>query len=285
MNGSTNRKKLLLSFVLLLFTNCINLFAAETISPAGMAQIEKIMAFRVTLASMEPAKAIETAEKYIQRYEKYEKQNLSVEVQLVIENISLVDRINYTLLLNPKDTSMKAEMLERIKFIDDYMASHKDEYINEWALTSSADVFAMSLSFLSATEMIKRALMLKNFYLESIEKNENYSVAYSNLGQWYAEAPGIVGGSKEKAKNCFEKAYNTANTKTEKFYAAAMLSQSRFIDKDTTKAEELLDAAEKLQPGSFIVRIMKNANSVGEDYFYYLAHKAEVDKKIAKKAK
>lgn len=284
MTDSVKNRKTFLSITFLLIVNCISAFAAENLTSSEMAHIDKIMAFRVTLASMEPARAIEQADRYRLNYEKNDKNRFSEEVQFISENIFIVDRINYVLLLDPKDTSMKEQMIERLSIIDNYLDSHEGEVINEWALTSSADVMAMTLSFLSPGEMIKRALMIKKLYTDSIAKNPSYSEAYANLGQWYAEAPAIAGGSKEKARDCFEKAYASAKTDTEKFYAAAMLSQSYFIDKNTAEAEKLLDAADSIQKGTFLIRMMRNANSVGADYFYYVGHKPEIDKKIAKNA-
>lgn len=284
MTSSYKIKKPLLAITLLLIFNGISLFASETLSSSEMAQIDKIMAFRVTLASMDPDKAIEASDRYRQNYEKNDKAKFSEEVQFILENIFIVDRVNYVLLKDPKDTSMKEQLIERIRLIDNYIASHEGEVINEWFYTSSADVMAMTLNMLSAGEMLKRALMVKKFYLESIAKNPAYSEAYANLGQWYAEAPAIAGGSKEKARDCFEKAFIYAKTATERFYAAAMLSQARFIDKNIAEAERLLAMAEEIQPKTFLVRQMKDANSVGADYFYFVGHKEEINKKIAKNA-
>ena len=264
---------------------CIPAHSNATLTPYEQSCIDKMMAFRVSICALDPSQALAKVDSYRAKVLSSEEcTKISEETQLILDTFLVLESFNYIYERNQTDPRLKTLILAQYDKLNAYIEKNKDSTINKWLYCIAGDAISCTMGFVSTSEAMKRGLTIKDYYLKALEQDPNFSMALVNVGQWFFQAPAIGGGSKQKARSYFERALKASRNNAESYYAKAMLSQCKFSDGEKDAAAELLEQALSLAPGSRLILKMKEVNSVGENYFYYIVHRAEVDKKIAKKA-
>ncbi len=277
------RKKTIF-LVMLVFSVCrMNVFPAENLTPAEEAAIQGVMDFRLTLASLDPAIAIERTDAYRKEVmANAESQALSDETILILDTFLALETYNYLYERNQSDPAIRELIVPQVEKIDEWFSTHQDETINKWLYCIAGDAISCSMAFMPKTKAMKRGLQIKEHYLKALEQDENFVYCLMNCGQWFFQAPAIGGGSKSKAKGFFEKAERLASTRAEKYYSKIFLSQFYFDAGNMEECRKLLDAATEIVPESNYIKQIKAVNSVGASLFYYVVHRPEVNRKLAK---
>lgn len=274
------QSKLLLCVTVTIFALISNpVFATPQFTQFEENYINPLMDFRLSLTTLEPMVAYEKVDSF---GEKLIKGNLSKEETLILETFLVLEKYNYLYENNQKDPRIKDLIMPQIAKIDAFLEENKNGKLNKWFYCIAGDAFSCCMQFLPMGDAMNRGLRIKDFYLEALKQDPNMNYGLINAGQWFFQAPAIGGGSKIKAKNYFEHALEVARNKAEKYYASIMLSQFRFDEGNVKKCDELLNQAENLVPGSKTLTKVRNVNSVGSTWFYYVVHREEINKKIAK---
>lgn len=245
--------------------------------------IEGIMAFRTSLSVMEFANARAKVDEYRKRVLSAEEcKTLSEQAQLVIDTFLVMETYNYIYEADPNDSRLKDLILPQMRKLEDFIKVHAESEINEWLYTVAGDVISCCLRFLPKAEAMKKGLVIKDYYLKALSIKSDCWYTLINTAQWFFQAPAIGGGSKDKARTYFEKAYAAAKTPSGKYYTSIMLSQSRYADDKKDEADSLLSKARNIIPESKFVKKIASINLIGHDYFYYVTHRDNIDKKLQK---
>ena len=269
--------------ILCIFLCGISCYANSSFTKHEEEVIKNIMAFRTSLSVMEFANARAKIDEYRKKILSSEEcKTLSEQAQLVIDTFLVMETYNYFYEADNNDPHLKDIIVPQMKKLEDFIKIHAEAEINEWLYTVAGDVISCSLRFLPRTEAMKKGLVIKDYYLKALSLNENMWYTLVNIAQWFFQAPAIGGGSKDKARTYFEKAYSIAGTTAEKYYTSIMLSQSRFADGKKEESSSLLSTAQNLIPESKFVKKIKAINLAGHDYFYYVTHRDNIDKKLQK---
>lgn len=248
-----------------------------------LSAINKLMAFRVSLTSVEPLEAVKKVDDFRKIIlSESEKASISEEFQLVLDTLLVLEKYNYIYENNPKDPAAKAEIMPQMEKLDAYLEAHKEEKLNKWLYCLTGDTYSCCLQFMPMGDAMKYGLKIKDLYLIALEQDATMSYCLTNAGQWYYQAPAIGGGSKSKAKTYLQQALDNAKTQAEVYYASIFLSQVKYSQNDKDGCAELLDKASKIAPNSKMIQKMRDVNKIGEDYFYYVVHREEVEKKLSK---
>lgn len=261
-------------FLLVEFSVCAN----STLNTHDEKAVNDVMQFRLTLLSLDCSTACNKITAYKQTA--LSDAELSEQAKLIIESFLILEQFNYIYEANQKDERLKDLILPQVKKLDDFIEANEATGINKWLYTIAGDTISCSMGFMPVGEAMKRGLVIKTYYLKAIEQDASFSYALMNAGQWFFQAPAIGGGSKDKAREYFERSVRSAKTPAEVFYSNAFLSQSRFDDGKKSEAAELLQKAESISPKSYLVDKMTKVNQLGYHYFYYIMHRKEIDKKI-----
>ena len=276
-----NLKKIFL--VLFIFTCGILCYANSAFTKHEEDVIKNIMAFRTSLTAMEFGRARAKIDEYRKKILSSEEcKSLSEQAQLVIDTFLVMETYNYYYEEDNNHPGLKDTIIPQMKKLEDFIKVHAESEINEWLYTVAGDVISCSLRFLPKTEAMKKGLLIKDYYLKALSLNANMWYTLVNLAQWFYQAPAIGGGSKDKARSYFEKAYSAASGDSEKYYTSIMLSQSRLADGKKEESASLLKKAAELFPESKFVKKIRAVNNAGYDYFYYIMHRDNIDKKLQK---
>ena len=98
---------------------------------------------------------------------------------------------------------------------------------------------------------------------EEFQQSEEFMTWYTDSEQKTAQSKALQGGVDE-------------------YYTSIMLSQSRYADDKKDEADSLLSKARKIIPESKFVKKIASINLIGHDYFYYVTHRDNIDKKLQK---
>lgn len=262
------------------------LSAAAKISDKAQAEIDAFMTLRMNLAVCEtPEEALSEIDSYnAQHFTGADFASFTGEEKLILENFKVLEIYNYMRGIKGKESEIKGLIRSQYDKNDDWFSSHKNETINKWLYCTAADMLSCNLSYASVTTIMHDGLAVKTYYEKALEQDPDMSYALTNIAQWYYYAPSFGGGSKSKARSCFERAVAHARTNAEIYYAKIFLSQYLFEDESLRgKSATLLADADAFQPGGHYVEWLRKINKAGFSLYYYNVHKlgpADVDKAI-----
>ena len=264
----------------------LSLSAAAEISDKAQAEIDAFMTFRMNLS------VCDTAESALAKINAYHIQHSSGpdfmsftdEEKLILENFEVLEIYNYMRKIVGKESEIKKLICSQYDKNDTWFSSHKNDTINKWLYCTAADMLSCNLSYASVTTIMHDGLAVKTYYEKALLQDPDMSYALTNIAQWYYYAPSFGGGSKSKAKSCFEHAVTYARTNAETYYAKIFLSQYLFEDEaQRGKSATLLADADVYQPGGHYVEWLRRINKAGFSLYYYNMHKlgpSDVDKAI-----
>ncbi|MCK9171291.1 MAG: hypothetical protein M0P01_12835 [Treponema sp.] len=264
----------------------LSLSAAAKISDKAQAEIDAFMTFRMNLSVCETAEsALSKIDDYhIQHFCRPDFISFTDEEKLILENFEVLEIYNYMRKVKGKESDIKKLICSQYNKNTNWFSSHKDGTINKWLYCTAADMLSCNLSYASVTTIMHDGLAVKTYYEKALLQDPDMSYALTNIAQWYYYAPSFGGGSKSKAKNCFEHAVICARTNAETYYAKIFLSQYLFEDETQRgKSATLLADADVFQPGGHYVEWLRRINKAGFSLYYYNMHKlgpADVDKAI-----
>jgi tetratricopeptide (TPR) repeat protein len=244
--------------------------------------IDDTLKFRMDIAAAEtPAKAIEMIDSYTEKLPTKATYNSSSdEIKLVIQNMLVWEKYNYIYETNVDDPRLKDLLVNQYKIITDWLKSHKNEQINKWLYCSAGDILSSGLRFFPMSTAMKEGLNVKKYYDLILEEDPNMSFALFNIAHWYFHAPAISGGSKKKAKECFEKAVESARNPAELYFSKVYYSQILFENEDFEGCEKQKSEAAVILPNSRYIQLLNKVNSLGHSVFYYTLNKEKMDKII-----
>lgn len=256
-------------------------FASPAISDSALAQIDEFMNFRMKLSVY---KTPEEALKAIDDYEESHKEaveNFGEQEKLIYEDFVLLERYNYLREDKKNDAYLKKVLLAQAEKNDAFFAANKASEIDEWLYVISADTYSCYMSFNPVGGALKYGMKLKKNYEECLKINPDNSYCLTHLAQWYYWAPGINGGSKQKAQVNFEKAVTAARNSGERYYAYIFLSQFLYEKKNKDKCAELLQEALKEEPNSTYVQLLQKVNKQGYSLFTYNEKQARDEGRVS----
>jgi tetratricopeptide (TPR) repeat protein len=271
---------------ILLASPLVPLAASETLSPAGQTAVDDFMTLRMNLAKyLEPKEALAAIDTYSSSHFTGSSYNaFTGEEKLILENFVVLEKYNYMRKIDGQEVSIKKMLAAQHDKVTSWMAAEKDSVINKWMYCTAADLISCNLSYASVSTIIHEGLAVKTYYEKALEQDPKLSYALTNIAQWYYYAPSFGGGSKSKAKKCFEQAIAGARTQAETYYAKIFLSQYLFEDESRRgEAATLLAEAATFCPGGHYTEWLARINKAGFSLYYYYAHKlgpADVDKAI-----
>lgn len=280
------RRKITGLLVFLSIAVPLNLSAAAKISDNAQTEIDAFMTFRMNLAVCETAEdaLAEIGAYRVQHFSGADFASFTGEEKLILENFEVLEIYNYMRKVKGKESEIKDLICSQYSKNESWFSSHKDETINKWLYCTAADMLSCNLSYASVTTIMHDGLAVKTYYEKALTQDPDMSYALTNIAQWYYYAPSFGGGSKSKAKSCFEHAVTYARTPAETYYAKIFLSQYLFEDEaQRGKSATLLADADVFQPGGHYVAWLRRINKAGFSLYYYNIHKlgpADVDKAI-----
>ncbi len=258
---------------------CSACFSLPALTESEENLIDQIMAFRISLAPLSNEEALSRA----QEKRASDQPAPSEQGSIIADTFLALEEYNYLYEANQSDPRVKETIMPQIEKLDSFYEAHKNEELSPWFLCIYGDAISCSLQFLPTGTAMKRGLLIKKFYLQALEKAPDMVYANMNAGQWFIQAPAIGGGSKVKAAGYFDTAYKNARTPAEKYYSALLYSQSKYEAGETEECDRLLAEAEAVVPGSKYIENIRKVNAAGSSIYYYVVHRKEVDKKIARR--
>lgn len=258
------------------------MFATSELNNDEQKIIDKTLEFRMNIAAAEtPSKAVEMIDSYTNNLSKdINYNNSSDEIKLVIQNMLVWEKYNYIYETNVDDPVLKELLVNQYNIITDWFKSHKDEKINKWLYCSAGDILSSGLRFFPMSTAMKEGLNVKKYYDMILEEDPNMTFALFNIAHWYFFAPGISGGSKKKALECFSKAVDCARNQSELYFAKVYYSQILYENEDFDGCQKQKDEAAKILPNSRYITLLNKVNDLGHSVFYYTLNKEKMDKLI-----
>lgn len=288
-----NMKKIL--FVLIALFSLNYCFSQEEEFPASESgileltdneqkAISDMFDFSLTLESVkEPLEAAKMVDVYYQTVnsEEYSK-DISESVLICLNNVLLWQKYNFYYESDINHPEIESIIKNQYKVVKTWFKEHKKQPQTKWIYSTSGNVLSSCMQFLSMGTAMNEGLNVKKYYDIALKQDADFSYCLTNIAQWYFFAPAMGGGSKSKAKACFEKAIETAKSDYDLYFAKVFLSQCYFEEEDIDKCNELLSQAEQIVPNGRTIARFKLVNSVGHSYFDYTMNRKKIDKKIEK---
>jgi len=272
-------------YLFLLLTFSFSVYAVE-LTDFENQMIQETLEFRFSLILCQtPDEAISKIDEfYTELTSEQVKNQLSEEIQIVVESMIMHEKYNYIYEKEIKSPLLEPIITGEYHKIKDYVSRHKKETYSIWFYAASGDILSASLQFLSIGDAMKEGLTVRKYYDAALEQKPDFSYCLMNMAQWYYYAPAVSGGSKEKALSFFNQAVQGATCNYEAYFSNLWLSQFYFEKKQTADCEKYFDASEKLLGKNRYNDFIKYLNDNDFSLLYYTPNREKVEKKIAKKS-
>ena len=194
---------------------------------------------------------------------KYDLNDLSFEDVLTIENMLLLEKLNFV------DTKeFTAELFSQNRKCDEYIKGKKLDKLSSRFLSSLGDLKSRYVNYISGSALIKESIAAKKYYTQAI-KNDKYNIdAYIGYGLWLYFAPSISGGGLKSSLQTFQSAEKCARTNYEKYFLYIYESQIYLAMGKKDKANEYLDKAHSMVDNESFAKIyLKNRIKEGKPFF------------------
>lgn len=179
--------------------------------------------------------------------ENLQKEKISLQVNLAIENILVLDEIPF-LYKNKQNKKVYLLVSQQEKKCNELMKANSSQSINKWIYVSCADILTQSFAFTSPQELAKKSMLVKTYYVTALKLDKKFSPAYISYGVWLYHAPAIAGGGLDQALKRFNQALKFAKRKTESYLAYIYRSQVYFATNHPKEWNEDLESAHKIFP-------------------------------------
>ena len=182
-----------------------------------------------------------------------QKENLSEELYLTLENNLVIEKINFT----PETDESKKEI---------YLLKNIKKLSNEY-LVSIADLKTRMLSFLTSTKMYSESMAIKDLYLTAIKNNKKFSNALLGYGLWLYFAPPIVGGGHQESLKKIIEAEKNAVFDEDLYFVLLYKSQLLFVMNRMDEYKKTLEKAHNLIPSEVFIKDIEEINEKGTVFF------------------
>ncbi|MGP1587041.1 MAG: hypothetical protein ACTTHG_01720 [Treponemataceae bacterium] len=256
--------------------------------------INNVQNFRLELYCVgSQKKSLEMIEEKFHQIEKiYDTHSISLQIQLVAENLLTIEKFNHILNRDSKSKLLEPLIMNQYKKNKDWFKNHQNQEYNQWLYCTAGDILSLSLSFLPLSTFMSEGVNVKKYYEKALSIDKDFCFCLANLAQWHQYAPVIAGGSKENAKKLMTRAQNSAHTPFEKCYVSIFMSQIEFENGNNETCIKLLNAAASIKPvtndfylsksyvqdKNFYVDFIRNLNFKGYSIYYYTVNKEQVEK-------
>ncbi|MBP5357747.1 MAG: hypothetical protein J6Y69_00995 [Treponema sp.] len=268
------RKKVFAAAVLL-FVCLSACFSEIALLPETKVLLDELMDLKIELYSYkspsDSLRVLETWEKKIQS--KYD--SLNEVDQMVLTNMIDCEKYNYKIQISGTKKELNALLSAQAKKCKNFYDAHKDEKMDAWIPLSCGSAIAVYMALEPLKTAFTYGYPTRDMFQKACDIDPNFSHALRNLAQWYYYCPGILGGSKKKAKELFNKAYNTSRCKDDRFENSILLSQLAYDDKDTANRDKYMKEARSYSANSSYLDFVDRINGAGESVFKYHGHKAD----------
>lgn len=257
--------------------------AAGALAPDEYEAIDGVLDFRMRLTALpSPDDAVAAADAYMEKISRLtEDGEISAEASLIIMNMLVWEKYNYIY-----ETDMNSPVLEELlmgqyRILTEWLSTHRGEKHDKWLYCSAGDILSSGLRFFAVGTAMKEGLNVKKYYDAVLAEDPDMCFALFNIAHWYFFAPGISGGSKRKAAECFARAEQAARNDAELFFAKAYHSQMLYENGDTAGCGRKISEAERIMPGSRYTEKLRRVNAAGHSIFYYTLNKEKMDRELA----
>ena len=184
-----------------------------------------------------------------------QKENLSEELYLTLENNLVLEKINFT---PETDESVKNDLFIKDKNIK--------KLSNEY-LVSIADLKTRMLNFLTSTKMYSESMAIKDLYLTALKNNKKFSNALLGYGLWLYFAPPIVGGGHQESLKKIIEAEKNAVFDEDLYFILLYKSQLLFVMNRMDEYKKTLEKAHNLIPSEVFIKDIKEINEKDTVFF------------------
>ena len=195
--------------------------------------------------------------------------------QMVLTNMINCEIYNYKIQIAGTKKELNALLSAQAKKCKDFYDAHKDEKMDSWIPLSCGSAIAVYMALEPLKTAFTYGYPTRDMFQKACDIDPNFSHALRNLAQWYYYCPGILGGSKKKAEELFNKAYNTSSCKDDRFENSILLSQLAYDDKDSSNRDKYIKEARSYSANNSYLDFVDRINVAGESVFKYHGHKAD----------
>jgi len=268
--------------ILILFLVCLAVpsicFSQKEISPDAQKLIDDFFTLRMNLSVYDSRTETDKIIGQIDLFLSDNKARLdscSEQEQLILSNFAAMERYNYLYELPEQKDKQRESMKNQKDLCEKYFDTHSEDDSSKWLICTRADVTSCYMGF-AFKDVLKYGLKIKPLYKKALDLDPDFAYGLMNMAQWFYYAPGMTGGSKDKALSYFEKAAAAAKKPAEKYYADIFLSQSLFEHKQYERAKKLLEEAASFCPESKYIKLIQSVNSDGMSLFDYNRKKSSL---------
>lgn len=196
-----------------------------------------------------------------------QKENLSEELYLTLENNLIIEKINFT----PETNESKKEiylLINNQSVKNDLFIKDKNikKLSNEY-LVSIADLKTRMLNFLTSTKMYSESMAIKDLYLTALKNNKKFSNALLGYGLWLYFAPPIVGGGHQESLKKIIEAEKNAVFDEDLYFILLYKSQLLFVMNRMDEYKKTLEKAHNLIPSEVFIKDIEEINEKGTVFF------------------
>lgn len=239
--------------------------------------IDSFFDLRMELTSMEDTDQIIGAIDSFWENNSSQIKGLGQQEQLVMEAFCVMERYNYLYQLPGQDKVQHEELGKIRAKMEEFRGNKDNGEFSKYFLCTQADVTSCYMGY-SVADVMKYGKSLKPLYESAVEKDPSFSYGLTNLAQYNFWAPGIAGGSKQKAIEYCKRAYDAASTTSQKFFAGIFYSQMLYETGKKDQCSQIMKQVQQLQPQSLYVRKILDANSQGMSLFEYNKKNSKLSK-------
>ncbi len=239
--------------------------------------IDTFFDLRMELTSMEDTDQIIGAIDSFWKNHSSEISGLGQQEQLVMEAFCVMERYNYLYQLPGQDKVQHEELGKIRAKMEEFRGKKTNEELSKYFLCTQADVTSCYMGY-SVADVMKYGKSLKPLYESAVNKDPAFSYGLTNLAQYNFWAPGIAGGSKQKAIEYCQRAYSAASTTSQKFFAGIFYSQMLYETGKKDDCVKIMRQVQQLQPQSIYVRKILDANGQGMSLFEYNKRNSKLSK-------
>ena len=269
-------KKKMLLLLSIFFISAAAAFADVNLSAKTKDMLEDLMTLKIKLKAEDNARtSLSILDNWIASTKK-DFDSLTETEQMVVTNMIDCELYTYQIRLPDTKKSLDKLLSAQCKLNKKYIEAHKNEKLDTWLLLSAGAVTSCYMALEPLKTAFTYGYWVRDLFAEVVERDPGFSHAQLNLAQWYYYCPGILGGSKKKAKELFKKSFDVAKTDHDRFESAVLMSQLAFDEKDNANYDKYIAIAEAISPNNFYLHDIINTNKTRkESVFKYHGHKAE----------
>lgn len=268
------RKKLIAALVLFLAV-ASSCFCDIRLASETTALLDELMDLKIELFSYKsPADSLSVLEAWEKKIQN-QYDSLNEVDQMVLTNMIDCEKYSYKSQMAGTKKELNALLSAQAKKCKNFYDANKSEKMDAWIPLSCGSAIAVYMALEPLKTAFTYGYLTRDLFQKACDIDPNFSHALRNLAQWYYYCPGFLGGSKKKAKELFNKAYNSSCNRDDKFENSILLSQLAFDDDDKTTRDKYMSEARSYSAKNSYLDFIDRINGSGESVFKYHGHKAD----------